>query len=216
MGINLPAVVVSSGTLPNPLSLSLSLSRSLSSLFSYRTFVWLKTKAEQQALIPLQKRSRGGEERPNAQYTKATLPIPIISRARNSIRAFTLARPGVASQPIKGWNSLVAFVLAGSNSVEEYRLQARKCFPFKVCYRKKWTRSYCLKKKVNKFLLIYFAILHGENFMAIFITLSVVIWSSTDTLRIFATLVCFYYVCGNIRHTEYGNNYHTIDFHTVS
>ena len=27
--------------------------------------------------------------------------------------------------------------------------------------------------------------------------------------------LCFYYACGNIRHTEYGNNSHTIDFHTV-
>ena len=40
--------------------------------------------------------------------------------------------------------------------------------------------------------------------MSIFTTLSVVIWFSTDTLGIFATLVY-----------EYGNNYHTIDFHTV-
>ena len=32
-------------------------------------------------------------------------------------------------------------------------------------------------------------IVHGENFMAIFTTLSVVIWFSTDTLGIFATLV---------------------------
>ena len=32
-------------------------------------------------------------------------------------------------------------------------------------------------------------ILHGENFMAIFTTLSVVIWFSTGTLGIFATLV---------------------------
>ena len=31
--------------------------------------------------------------------------------------------------------------------------------------------------------------LHGENFMPIFTTLSVVIWFSTGTLRIFATLV---------------------------
>ena len=29
------------------------------------------------------------------------------------------------------------------------------------------------------------------------------------------TCLCFYYVCGNIRHTEYENNSHTIDFHTV-
>ena len=29
------------------------------------------------------------------------------------------------------------------------------------------------------------------------------------------TCVCFYYACGNIGHTEYGNNFHTIDFHTV-
>ena len=31
--------------------------------------------------------------------------------------------------------------------------------------------------------------LHGENFMAIFTTLSMVIWFSTGTLGIFATLV---------------------------
>ena len=31
--------------------------------------------------------------------------------------------------------------------------------------------------------------LHGENFMAIFTTLSVVIWFSTGSLGIFATLV---------------------------
>ena len=30
---------------------------------------------------------------------------------------------------------------------------------------------------------------HGENFMAIFTTLSVVIWFSTGTLGVFATLV---------------------------
>ena len=29
------------------------------------------------------------------------------------------------------------------------------------------------------------------------------------------TCLCFYYACGNIRHTEYGNHFHTIDFHTV-
>ena len=51
--------------------------------------------------------------------------------------------------------------------------------------------------------------------MEIFTTTSVVILFSTGTLRIFAKLVCFYYACGNIRHTEYGNNSHTIDFHTV-
>ena len=53
--------------------------------------------------------------------------------------------------------------------------------------------------------------------MAIFITLSVVIWFSTGTLGIFATLVYVFtmVIYGNIRHTEYGNNYHTIDFHTV-
>ena len=52
--------------------------------------------------------------------------------------------------------------------------------------------------------------------MAIFTTLSVVIWFSTGTLGIFATLVyVFYYACGIKLHTEYGNNSHTIDFHTV-
>ena len=29
------------------------------------------------------------------------------------------------------------------------------------------------------------------------------------------TCLCFFYARGNIRHTEYGNNPHTIDFHTV-
>ena len=29
------------------------------------------------------------------------------------------------------------------------------------------------------------------------------------------TCLCFYYVYGNIRHTEYCNNYHTVEFHTV-
>ena len=29
------------------------------------------------------------------------------------------------------------------------------------------------------------------------------------------TCLCFYYACGNIRHTEYSNNSHAIDFHTV-
>ena len=41
---------------------------------------------------------------------------------------------------------------------------------------------------INKTLWIH-NIPHGENFMAIFTTLSVVIWFSTDTLGIFATLV---------------------------
>ena len=56
-----------------------------------------------------------------------------------------------------------------------------------------------------------FSSLHGENFMAIFTTLSVVIWFSTGTLGVFRH-TC---LCGNIRHTEYDNNSHTIDFHTV-
>ena len=65
-------------------------------------------------------------------------------------------------------------------------------------------------------IYIFCDVIHGENFMAIFTTLSVIIWFSTVTLGIFATLVYFfYYACGNIRHTEYGNNSHTIDFHTV-
>ena len=41
--------------------------------------------------------------------------------------------------------------------------------------------SFGILKKSNK--------LHGENFMAIFTSLSVVIWFSTGTLGIFATLV---------------------------
>ena len=49
--------------------------------------------------------------------------------------------------------------------------------------------------------------------MAIFTTLSVVIWFSTSTLGIFATLI--YVFTMRVRHTEYGNNSHTIDFHTV-
>ena len=51
--------------------------------------------------------------------------------------------------------------------------------------------------------------------MAIFPTLSVLISFSTVTLGIFATLVCFCYACGIIRHTEYGNNSQAIVFHTV-
>ena len=51
--------------------------------------------------------------------------------------------------------------------------------------------------------------------MAVFITLSVVIWFSTGTLGIFATLIYAVSMRILIRHTEYGNNSHT-DFHTVS
>ena len=57
--------------------------------------------------------------------------------------------------------------------------------------------------------------IHEDNFMAIFTTLSVVIWFSTGTLGIFATLVYVFTMCLRIRHTDYGNNSHTIDFHTV-
>ena len=52
--------------------------------------------------------------------------------------------------------------------------------------------------------------------MEIFTTLSVVIWFSTGTLGIFATLVYVFTMRVVIRHTEYGNNSHTVDFHTVS
>ena len=41
-------------------------------------------------------------------------------------------------------------------------------------------------KGEKKFYLVF---IHGENFMAIFTTLSVVIWFSTGTLGIFATTV---------------------------
>ena len=56
--------------------------------------------------------------------------------------------------------------------------------------------------------------------MAIFTTPSVVIWFSTSTLGIFAALVyVFTMLCYlsmfTIRHTQYGNNSHTIDFQTV-
>ena len=53
--------------------------------------------------------------------------------------------------------------------------------------------------------------------MAIFTTLTVVIWFSTGTLGILATFVYVFTmrVVGNIRHTKYGKNSHTIDFHTV-
>ena len=57
--------------------------------------------------------------------------------------------------------------------------------------------------------------MHGENFMAIFTTLSVVIWFFGHSGDLCHTCLCFYYACGNIGHTEYGNNSHTIDFHTV-
>ena len=54
-----------------------------------------------------------------------------------------------------------------------------------------------------------------ENFMAIFTIYSVVIRFSTGTLEIFATLVYFFhYAYGNIGHTEYGNNSHTIGSRT--
>ena len=54
--------------------------------------------------------------------------------------------------------------------------------------------------------------------MAILTTFSVVIWFSTGTLGIFAELVYVFtmpVVMPVVRHTEYGNNSHTIDFHTV-
>ena len=57
--------------------------------------------------------------------------------------------------------------------------------------------------------------IHGENFMAIFTTFSVVIWFSTGTLGIFATLVYRFTMRDGICDIEYGKNYHTIDFHTV-
>ena len=63
--------------------------------------------------------------------------------------------------------------------------------------------------------IIFCENLHGENFMASFTTPSVVIWFSTDTGDFCHTCLGFYYACGNIRYTEYGNNSHTIDFHTV-
>ena len=68
----------------------------------------------------------------------------------------------------------------------------------------------------DEFFLVETANVHGENSMAIFTTLSVVIWFSTAILRIFATLVYVFTMrLVNIRHTQYGNNSHTIDFHTV-
>ena len=52
--------------------------------------------------------------------------------------------------------------------------------------------------------------------MTFFTTLIVVICFSTGTLAIFATLVYVFTMhVFTIRHTEYGNNSHTIDFHTV-
>ena len=45
-----------------------------------------------------------------------------------------------------------------------------------------------IPKKSCRFLIY----LYGENFMAIFTTLSAVIWFSTGTLGIFATLVCVF------------------------
>ena len=51
--------------------------------------------------------------------------------------------------------------------------------------------------------------------MAIFTTFSVVIWFSTGTLGIFATLVYRFTMRDGICDIEYGKNYHTIDFHTV-
>ena len=48
--------------------------------------------------------------------------------------------------------------------------------------------------------------IHGKNFMVIFTTLSVVIWFSTGTGDFCHTCLCFYYACGNMWYTEYGNN----------
>ena len=50
---------------------------------------------------------------------------------------------------------------------------------------------------INFIVFIDFIILlvHGENFMAIFTTRSVVIWFSTRTLGIFATLVYVFTMC---------------------
>ena len=64
---------------------------------------------------------------------------------------------------------------------------------------------------------VNFTHVHGENFMAIFTTLSMVIWFPTGTLEIFATLVYVFTMrmVIYVRHTEYGNNSQTIDFHTV-
>ena len=47
----------------------------------------------------------------------------------------------------------------------------------------------CLSRRYHGEGYCYGNVLHGKNFMAIFTTLSVVIWFSTDTLGIFATLV---------------------------
>ena len=71
-----------------------------------------------------------------------------------------------------------------------------------------FTQFLVKRRRFLKALHFFNELLHGENFMAVFTTLSVVIWFSTGTLGIYATLVF-------IRHTEYGNNSHTIDFHTV-
>ena len=51
--------------------------------------------------------------------------------------------------------------------------------------------------------------------MAIFTTLSMVIFFYRHSGDFHHTCLCFYYACGNIRHTEYGNNFHTSDFRTV-
>ena len=75
--------------------------------------------------------------------------------------------------------------------------------------------NFDLVEKKSSSVNIIFS-LHGENFMAIFTTLSVVIWFSTGTGDFCHTFLYLYYPCGNVRHTEYGNNSHTIDFHTVS
>ena len=97
------------------------------------------------------------------------------------------------------------------NFTEQYRKNRPRCQQNKFHYAVWQLLLYLYREFPSKILSV-----HEENFMAIFTTLSVVIWFSTTTLGIFATLVyVFYHACGNIRHTKYGNNSHTIDFHTI-
>ena len=64
--------------------------------------------------------------------------------------------------------------------------------------RKSWMFSiirYIIVDRFYDWKIVEFGIVHEENFMAIFTTLSVVIWFSTGILGIFATLVYVFTMC---------------------
>ena len=68
----------------------------------------------------------------------------------------------------------------------------RNLLTIKIHTNKIETQKLTQIEKANKFESIC---VHGDNFMAIFTTFSVVIWFSTGTLGIFATLVYVFTMC---------------------